>query len=150
MSVIQELERHAALIRDGKHDRIGPGVPVQMSPALEPGEGVAQGDLYLIVESRVPEDYVEVLQPQDSDRQLVPGQTVGAKHCLDSLEGVKMYRPNLWSSESLEGPHLVLSQDRVVLHPTHGAVTIPAGMSVTCYYQREYDAEQKRERRALD
>lgn len=150
MSVIQQIEKHAEAIRNGEHDRIGPGVPVAMSNALVAGEGVAQGDLNIIVADGVPSGYVRVKRPGQQDKQLVPGNTVGAKHCLDSLDGVALYRPEQWTEESLVGPCLVLTKERTILHPTHGAVTIPAGMTVTCYYQREYDAEQARERRARD
>ncbi len=48
------------------------------------------------------------------------------------------------------GPVLVLSQDRVVTHPTHGDVALLAGSVVECHYQREFDAELRRERRVAD
>ncbi len=79
-----------------------------------------------------------------------PGRRKGSKHCLDSLAGVKIYRPSDWSEESLAGPCLVLSAERVIMHPVHGAVTIPAGLIVGCRYQREWDREVARERRARD
>jgi hypothetical protein len=149
-SVIEKIQKHAAKIRNGEHDKIGPGVPVTMSNALVAGEGVAQGDLNIIVADSVPRGYVLIKKPQSRDNQLVPGNTVGAKHCLDSLAGVTLYRPQQWTEESLDGPCLVLTQERTVLHPTHGAVTIPAGMTVVCHYQREYDRELAIERRARD
>jgi hypothetical protein len=80
----------------------------------------------------------------------VPGQTQGAKHCLDGTGGVEMYLPPGWPEVTEDGPCLVLTEERTVLHPTHGAVTIPAGMTVACSYQREWDAEQRRARRAID
>jgi hypothetical protein len=149
-SVIEKIQKHAAKIRNGEHDKIGPGVPVTMSNALVAGEGVAQGDLNIIVADTVPRGYVLIENPQSQDKQLVPGNTVGAKHCLDSLAGVTLYRPSQWTEESLDGPCLVLTQERTVLHPTHGAVTIPAGMAVVCHYQREWDRELANERRARD
>ena len=149
-SVIEKIQKHAAKIRNGEHDKIGPGVPVTISNALVAGEGVAQGDLNIIVADSVPRGYVLIKKPQSRDNQLVPGNTVGAKHCLDSLAGVTLYRPQQWTEESLDGPCLVLTQERTVLHPTHGAVTIPAGMTVVCHYQREYDRELANERRARD
>lgn len=150
MNAIELIENHAKAIRNGEHDKIGPGVPVTMSNALLPGEGVAQGDLLIIAADNVPNGYVEVKKPGKSDLQLVPGNTVGSKHCLDAAEGVKMYRPAQWNEESLDGPCLVLSKDRTILHPTHGSVTIPAGMTVVCHYQREWDKEQAKEMRARD
>lgn len=149
-SVIEKIQKHAEKIRNGEHDKIGPGVPVTMSNALVSGEGVAQGDLNIIVADAVPRDYVLIEKPSAQDKQLVPGKTVGAKHCLDSLSGVTLYRPQRWNDESLDGPCLVLTQERTILHPTHGSVTIPAGMTVVCHYQREYDKELQQERRARD
>jgi len=150
LSEIEQIQAHAEAIRNGEHDKIGPGVPIAMSPALVPGEAIAQGDLLLVVAEKVPAGYKLVKNPTEQDRQLVPGNTVGAKHCLDSLAGVTMHRSPEWGPEQLEGPFLQLTQDRKILHPTHGEVTIPAGMSVHCRYDREFDAEQQRERRAAD
>lgn len=147
---IEQIQNHAKSIANGEHDKIGPGVPVSMSSALVAGEGVAQGDLMLIVADRVPDGYQKVSKPNAIDKQLVPGNTVGAKHCLDALAGVTLYRPSNWTEESLDGPCIVTTKERTVLHPTHGAVTIPAGMTVVCYYQREWDREQMKERRARD
>lgn len=150
ITAIEQIEKHAERIRSGEHDKIGPGIPLRMSDALSVGEGVAQGDLMLIVANAIPSGYVRITSPNAIDKQLVPGNTVGAKHCLDSLAGVKLYRPAEWTEESIDGPCIVTTKERTVLHPTHGAVKIPAGMTVVCHYQREFDAEQRRERRARD
>lgn len=150
MDAITMIIEHAEKIRSGEHDRIGPGRPVTMSTALQAGECVAQGDLYLVVIDRVPVGHTKLKCPTASDRQLVPGNTEGAKHCLDSLDGVTIYRRDDWGPESLNGPVLRTSSERVVEHPKHGHVTIPAGMLVACHYQREWDAEQARERRSAD
>ena len=103
-----------------------------------------------VITDCVPSGMVEVKKPTELDKQLVPGNTIGAKHCLDSLDGVELHKPAKWDNESLVGPVLVLSKDRTVLHPTHGAVTMLAGSIVECHYQRELDAETKRELRARD
>ena len=58
-----------------------------------------------------------------------------------------MYMPARWDDESLQGPILVLSEDRTVLHPTHGSVVMLAGTTVECRYQREHDKEMAREER---
>lgn len=150
LTEIEQIQKHAELIKNGEHDKIGPGIPLTISTALKSGEGVAQGDLMLIVADSVPLGYGRIKRPKKLDMQLVPGNTVGAKHCLDSLKGVTLYRPANWNSESMDGPCIVTTVERTVLHPTHGAVTIPAGMTIVCHYQREFDAEQKRERRARD
>jgi hypothetical protein len=97
----------------------------------------------------VPSNYVEY-KNIPKNLQLVHGSNVGSMHCLDSMDGVKMYAPNDWNEESLQGPYLILSKERTITHPKHGDVTIPAGFSVQCTYQREYDKEQQRERRTRD
>lgn len=150
-ATIDRIEKHAQKIKSGKDRKVKPGQPECFTAACTVGDVIAQGDLYLMVyEGKQPADYIEVTNPTERDKQLVPGNTQGAKHCLDSLEGVKLYRPKNWTGDDLRGPLLVLSEERTVLHPTHGAVTILAGMSVLCGYQREYDAELKRERRNAD
>lgn len=150
MQAIELIEQHAKKIREGKHETVSPGQPVRISEAAEVGDGVWQGDLGIEIVEAAMGDYIEVKSPTDADRQLVPGNTQGARHCLDSLDGVRMFRPIDWNAESLQGPVLVLSKERTILHPTHGAVAIPAGFTVRCRYQREFDAEQRRERRAAD
>lgn len=150
MQAIELIEQHAALIRDGKHERVSPGQPAAFTTACVADDCIWQGDLGLFVANEVPSGYVRIAKPTAQDKQLVPGNTEGAKHCLDSLAGVKLFRPQDWNAESLVGPCLVLTKERTILHPTHGAVTIPAGMTVVCRYQREYDDELRRERRAVD
>ncbi len=81
--------------------------------------------------------------------QLVRGNTQGAKHCLDSLDGVELWLPKDWSDDSLQGPFLRIAEQRTVLHPTHGAVVLIAG-SYLCCYQREHDRELAKARRAAD
>jgi hypothetical protein len=109
-----------------------------------------QGDLYLTVVARVPADFVRVTAPREQDKQLVPGNTQGARHCLASLDGVEIWRPENWGEDSLVGPCLMFAREGVIEHPTHGHVTVPAGMTIQCTYQREWDAEQRRERRNAD
>lgn len=149
-AALNRLQTRIAEIRNGEHDRIGPGVPITLSRALSPGQAIAQGDVYLEVGSGIPAGYVKVENPKDEDRQLVFGNTQGARHCLDSLEGVELYRDPDWDADSLDGPYLIVHQERVVTHPTHGHVTIPAGMEIFVSYPRDYDLEQKKARRAAD
>lgn len=148
-SVIEKIEKHAQLIANGGHDRITPGAPMTISAAATPGDGVWQGDLGLEIVECVPSNYVKAQKPS---LQLVPGNTQGARHCLDSLAGVEMFLPPHWGDDfdSLKGPCFVLSKTRTVVHPVHGDVTIPAGFTVLCRYQRNYDAAQQREHRAYD
>lgn len=150
-SVIEKIEKQAKQIAERKHETICPGQPHRISEAATIGDGVWQGDLGIeIVASDVPRDCVLIANPTDKDRQLVPGNTTGSKHCLDSLEGVELYRPANWNEASLVGPFFRLSQERTITHPTHGAVIIPAGFSVRCRYQVNYDEQLKAARRAAD
>lgn len=128
-------------------ETIEPGQPVTLTSAASCGDAVRQGDLYLVVVEKVPEGYAKASR---ASKQLVPGTTRGAKHCLDSLDGVEVYLPKEWREESLQGPCLVLTKERTVLHPVHGAVTIAAGHTILCCYQREWEKEQAKERRARD
>lgn len=150
LSAIEKLQRHAKKIASGKDPKVQPGVEAKFTEACTIGDCIIQGDLYITIAESVPSGYVLIEKPTESDKQLVPGNTAGAKHCLDSLAGVEMWRPENWSSESLDGPFIRLARQRTILHPVHGAVIIPAGFAVLCEYQREWDIEQAKERRAAD
>lgn len=138
---------------DGDLDRCRPGEPARMD-AIAPGQGVWQGDLGLKVVEEPPADYEPVDSLTDADAQLVPGNTQGARHRLSSLDGVTMWKPRGWGTaetdQSLAGPCFRTEQEVTVLHPTHGPVVVPAGMTILCGYQREFDSEQQRERRNAD
>lgn len=150
-TAIEKVESHVDRIRSG-HFRIKPGQPYRISEAAGVGDGMWQGDLGIEIVDTVPAGFTKVESPADADRQLVPGNTVGSRHCLDSLAGVEIWRPTGWGREyeGLDGPAMVLTSERTVMHPTHGPVTIPAGFTIATRYQREYDAEQQRERRNSD
>lgn len=145
---ITRIEEHAGRIARGEHETVRPGMPFRLNEAASVGDGVWQGDLLLEVVDGPPEGYEKAKAPAT---QLVPGVTQGAKHCLDSTDGVEMWTPEGWGKEEmLTGPCFRLSEERTVTHPVHGDVTIAAGHTILCGYQREYDAEQKRERRNAD
>jgi len=153
-TVIERLEKHAAVIRDGRHDRVCPGQAYELSPAASCGDGVWQGDLGLEIVAGVPNGYKLCEVPT---LQLVPGTTQGARHCLDSLDGVCLFLPQGWQKGEAElaGPCLVLTQRRSVQHPVHGAVVLAGGtpeqpLVILCRYQREWDVELRRARRAAD
>lgn len=135
---------------------ISPGLPAAFSAAATPGDCIAQGDLYVTIVDRVPDGYVHAEQPA---RQLVPESGAGSHHRLDSLEGVEIHIPVGWRVDapwgSLDGPCLILTEEREVRHEPghghpHGTVTIPAGQTVLCTYQREWLAEQRRVARVMD
>lgn len=150
LTELEKLERYTKRIAGGKDPKVRPGQPARFTEASTVGDAIWQGDLALVIAGKPPNGFKEVQKPSDQDRQLVPGNTQGAKHCLDALDGVTLYRPAEWTEDSLDGPFFQLAQERTVLHPTHGAVTIPAGFGVQCFYQREWDREQAKERRARD
>jgi len=148
MNVIEKIEQHCQRIADGS-EKVYPGMPLRFTEACVPGDCIWQGDLGLVIADgkKPPSGYVK---PNQETVRLVPGNTVGSKHCLDTLDGVEMYVPKEWNEETFDGPFLILSKEVNILHPTHGTVTIPAGFSVQCYYQREYDKILEQERRARD
>lgn len=146
--MIETIQKHAENIKNGL-ETVKPGMPFKMTTAATVGDGVWQGDLGLEVIEKVPSNYVKVNNVGNTT-QLVRGNTIGSRHCLDSLQGVELYHPNDWSDESLFGPVFITSLERTVLHPTHGAVVIPAGMTILCRYQREWDKELAKERRTRD
>jgi hypothetical protein len=147
--VIEKVLSHAQRIAAGEHEKVKPGMPFRLTTAAQPGDAVWQGDLCIEVVAKVPDGYKLSRKPAV---QLVPGTTQGARHCLDSLQGVKVYYPANWPNveETLLGPCLVLFQERNILHPTHGAITIPAGFTILCSYQRDYDYQTRQTRRTQD
>lgn len=147
MTEIEKIQKHAKRIASGKDSKVQPGMPARFTEAATIDDCIWQGDLALVIAAEIPDGYEKSANPSS---QLVPGNTQGAKHCLDSLDGVELWLPKVWNEEVLEGPYMRLSKERTVLHPTHGPVTIPAGFSVQCHYQKEWDREQAKERRARD
>jgi hypothetical protein len=150
-TTIEQMELRIAKIRSNKDPKVKPGKPERFTEAACVGDCIRQGDLYLVIGNKVQKKgFVLIENPGEKHKQLVPGNTQGSKHCLDSLNGVAIYRPEKFDNESTIGPVLVLSQERVVQHPTHGHVTLCADTIVECHFQREFDLEQKREKRVRD
>jgi len=146
---IAELVQHSEDILAGKAS-IQPGQPTEFTPAMDYNDGIAQGDLNLILVEKVPKGYVKQSPKQ---KKLVPGQTEGARHFLMRLTGVEIFVHPDWNLDDYDGqngPVLVVTKTVTIEHPTHGNVTIHPTRTVECRYQREWDAEQKRERRNAD
>ena len=154
--VIDRLMAAVTRIREGKDPRVQPGQDVRISDAASDYDSVRQGDLYIVVLGKPLENVeMELIEPRldQNHHQLVPGNNVGAKHCLrgEDLVGLKMYRPKVWNDDIFIGPYIMHpSKDIVIEHLTHGNVTVPAGMGVHCVYQREFDRVQQIEQRARD
>jgi len=136
--VIERQTSHLETIEQGK--------PERLSPAMTENDFFAQGDLYMRPLKQLPEGYKAVEGPE----QLVKGNSIGSRHCLSTLEGVKLWHPVNWSDESLIGPVFQASCDVDVVHPTHGNVTVPTGMMIQVGYQKNLDELEMRERRARD
>lgn len=157
LTTIEKIQRRVAKIANGKDLKVKPGQLERFSEAVVDGDFLRQGDLYLIAAERGGKfgwkaflknaGYSLCKKPSP---QLVPGSTQGARHCLDSLDGVEVLLPHEWNADSLHGPFLRFTKQRTVQHPVHGAVVIPAGFSILCWYQREFDREQQKARRAAD
>ena len=146
VEVMEQIERHLS----ETSEQIRQGVPYRISEAADVGSGVWQGDLGIEIIEQVPRDYTVVVRPTAENLKLVPGDTRGSRHILDSHDGVSMFRKADWGPESLDGPCLIVDQERTIEHPVHGAVIIPAGFTVRCRYQRVWDEEKKKARRAAD
>ncbi len=149
MTAMAQIEQHAKDIREGRA-KIGPGNPIRISEAADVGEGVWQGDLGIeIVDTTPPLAKAIWIK---GDLQLVPGNTQGSKHVLQSAENCLLWMPDGWGHyyEGLIGPTIKCLAESTIVHPTHGAVTIPADRIVRIRYQRERDAELKRDRRNAD
>lgn len=148
-TAIEKIEKHANKCACGKF-RVKPGQPYRFSDAAQAGDGVAQGDCNIVLIDKVPAGYTKA---EKVFVQLVPGNTEGAKHCLDGTGGVEMWLPPNWpgcAETDYTGPVLVLAEERTILHPKHGHVTCLPGSVVEITYQREYDVMLKRERRNAD
>jgi hypothetical protein len=161
---VQELVEVVASVRKGNHESIRMGEPFRFTEACnaswDGGDAVWQGDMSIkLVDRTVPDGYKPATKDQltkmiQSGLGLVPGNdsTEGSRHCLNSLDGVKVYLPSTYEDEgNLLGPILHLTNGCEIKHPTHGNVIVPDCFdAVAIGYQREYDLEQKMERRARD
>lgn len=131
---------------------VKPGQAERISEAAACGDFCWQGDLKFTIVDKIPKDYTQI-EPTEADKQLVPGSTEGAKHCLNHLD-VEYYVPKEWSrSDSynkLDGPIVLFKSENVVSHNEHGNITIPAGMCIQFNYQKNFDIELQKEIRARD
>lgn len=149
------IESHRKAIEGGK-TKVSPGNPASFDGAAE-GDPIAQGDLYIRLckkNEKPPSGYIKIKSPSGLDLKLVPGGEDGAKHHLDSGDGVVLFRPPQWGKdESLAGPWLVVTKDRTILHTGnghHGPVMLRAGDTYECAYQRVWESERRAEMRARD
>lgn len=145
---IELCEKHVKKINEGRA-RVSPGNPFHLNEAASVGDGVWQGDLGIEIVEKIPDGYV----PSKRTRQLVPGDTLGARHCLDDPSTVDQFSlPEGWGKDytGLDGPSFVCILETTISHPVHGDVIVSKGHVVRCRYQRNLDEETKREQRAVD
>jgi hypothetical protein len=152
---IHDLQDHLELINSGQ-GKICPGEEFYVSPAAGPGDAVWQGDLKLVLLSQIPAGFRRIENPTDIDRQLVPGNTTGSRHCVEDLATCEIYLPDGFSRDASydgwQGPVLLCREETRITHSVggHGDVIFPGDRIVGCEYQRVYDEELKRARRAID
>ena len=108
------------------------------SPHARPGDGWAQGDLLLVCLETLPQNIAPMIKP---DPQLAPGNSQGSRHCLDSLQGVRLFQ--LVDATPLDGPVILAEREFTVQHPEHGDITLPAGVWGVVY-QRAFADELRR------
>jgi len=152
MTEIEMIEQHAENIRNGLDEKVKPGMDAYFTEACVEGEGIWQGDLLLVIAGDTLGEGFGKNHAQEDNHQLVPGETVGSRHCLENLDGIEVFYPKEWNEDSLIGPYFTVAKGTtaIVTHPTHGNVHIPGGFNIQCYYQKEQDREQEKVRRALD
>ena len=129
----------------------------RLSEAANLGDVARQGDLYFevteIVAGKVRvfdrdgtgkitgSRLLKIKLVKNPSLQLAPGTTQGSRHCLDSLNGVKVYQ--LKTPTPLDGPVLDLAEERSIPHPDHGHwILPPRAYNVT--YQRHFAGELRR------
>jgi hypothetical protein len=110
----------------------------QVFDQIEIGEEVRQGDVYVTRLAAVPPRATLVKKPQV---QLAPGTTQGSRHCLRSLDGVKVY--DVEAAGPLDGPVLECERGIAIDHPEHGNVVLAAGVYAVTY-QRAFAEELRR------
>jgi hypothetical protein len=155
-AVIDEIVSTCERIRSGDHD-LKPGTPVYLTGAESVGDAISQGDFWIVVSDKTP-DQVKAdpnFKYSKNQEQLVVGNTEGAKHCLcqgdATNSAVDVYIPTDWNEESMQGPFLVVKKPgAIVMHPKHGHVHPYKDTVYECLYQKELDREQKAERRSRD
>lgn len=153
-AVIDEIVSTCERVRAGDHD-LKPGTPVYLTGAESVGDAISQGDFWIIVSDKTPEQVKasKGFELKTHQLQLVVGNTEGAKHCLkrNHTNDVDVYVPVDWNEESMQGPFLVVKKHGAVIeHPKHGHVHLYKDTVYECLYQKEWDREQKAERRSRD
>ncbi len=128
------------------------GQEFRISEASSIGDFVWQGDLKLTIIQDFNPEYTKI-EPKEIDKQMVPGSTIGSKHCLDHLD-VEYRVPKNWSRndsyDDLNGPQVKFLSENRLNHNQHGPIIIPAGFIIDFSYQKNLDIETQKDIRARD
>lgn len=123
-----------------KKSSLSPLKETRVVDAIEVGQFVRQGDVYVIRIESVPPDL-----NRTSARQLAPGSTQGSRHTVSDAVTVferNMDRINSEFGLAFAGP-IIESADRfTVMHPEHADISLPGG----CYeirYQSDFASQQR-------
>ena len=127
---------------------VSPGQELRFPEAATVGDEIWQGDLRITFigselklgkgrnQNTVSSSGRDYRKSETVELKLVPGGEDGAKHHLDSAEGVTMWNPAF--RDELNGPVIQVTKERRIVHTgagKHGTVVLPPG----CYeigYQR--------------
>ncbi len=117
----------------------------QMFPeAASPGDVFRQGDIYIWREEDDLPTHLIPLRGKDAKAQLVDDNSRGARHILENLEGVELFRDP--EGDALQGPWFRLATEKVLTHPDHGNVRMPPGnYSITRQRARAEDLRAVRD-----
>lgn len=104
----------------------------------------SRGELEARIRKHWPDFRIGELGEITDDLQLVPGSTLGSRHCIreSDREFVTVYRPGRGASP-LVGPTIVAAARISIDHPEHADHSIPAG-TYQVVYQRDHAAEMAR------
>jgi hypothetical protein len=103
---------------------------------LEIGQCTPQGDLYIMRVENLPN-----VTATKQQLQLVPGRTMGSRHCLDSLKDITLH--GLKDGSVLDGAVIEAKREFTICHPEHGDKILSPGIYRTGY-QKAYSQELRR------
>lgn len=109
------------------------------------GQMYPQGDVALLRLAALPAD-ARRLNKKHVGNQVVEGNTQGARHCWDSLDGVEIYLSASLQKNPLCGHIYRLTKTRTLTHPEHAHQTYWAGFVGMVVCQRSPTEELRRMR----
>ena len=124
----EKIRNHAEAIKNDEHAEVG---------AMSVNDCYWQGDVGVVFvdDGKVPEGW-QVAKEQNP--QLAVGNTQGARHIIENMEGVTLFQQN--SATSLDGPGIEAKKGFRLNHPEHGDRTFLPGVYRT-RFQRAFGDE---------